>query len=175
MARAANLSVSHFTRSFEQETGLSPHRYLLHVRLTRARQLIAQRAPSLSLAEIAATCGFSDQGYMGRHFRYVFCVTPAAFRRAQGRPGDPRNKPTASAPLEAQPSRQVGPLEKCSEKMARTSEAKQKPSIRQPEKSESFRDQARRVRRRPTVAAGQTQPILSWRLPFDSKIGRAHV
>lgn len=97
LARSANLSVGHFTRSFEQATGLPPHRYLLHVRLSRARRLIAQRAPEVSLAEIAATCGFSDQGHLGRHFRRVFGMTPAGFRRAQERLGSPNNKSTAAA------------------------------------------------------------------------------
>jgi AraC-like DNA-binding protein len=107
LARAANLSMSHFTRSFEQATGLTPHRYLLHVRLSRARQLIAQRAPELSLAEIAATCGFSDQDHLGRHFRRVFGMTPAAFRRTQERPGSPNGKSTGGAALGCHPSHQV--------------------------------------------------------------------
>jgi AraC family transcriptional regulator len=107
LAGAANLSVGHFTRSFEQATGLTPHRYLLHLRLSRARQLIAQRAPGLSLAEIAATCGFSDQGHLGRHFRRVFGMTPAAFRRAQERPGGPNGKSTGGVALGCHPSRPV--------------------------------------------------------------------
>jgi AraC-like DNA-binding protein/rRNA maturation protein Nop10 len=112
LARAADLSVSHFTRSFEKATGLTPHRYLLHARLSRARQLIAQQAPALSLAEIAALCGFSDQGHLGRHFRCVFGMTPAAFRRAQGSPGDPQRKSAGCAGPGARPSHRVTPVSK---------------------------------------------------------------
>jgi AraC family transcriptional regulator len=83
LAHRANLSVDHFARLFERVTGLTPHRYLLQVRLSRARAMMTRRAPAMSLGKIAVTCGFADQTHFGRHFRRSFGMTPTAFLRMQ--------------------------------------------------------------------------------------------
>ena len=83
LAHQARLSVDHFVRTFQKVTGSTPHQYVLRVRLNHARKLMAQRAPVMSLAEIAVTCGFADQAHFGRHFRRFFGTTPAAFLQAQ--------------------------------------------------------------------------------------------
>jgi AraC-like DNA-binding protein len=85
LAAQAQLSRGYFAQAFRQLTGDAPHQYLLQVRLSHARQLLAQNNPALSLGEIAASCGFSDQAHLSRHFRRFFGTTPAAFRR-QRRP-----------------------------------------------------------------------------------------
>jgi AraC-like DNA-binding protein len=65
-------------RYFKRELGLAPHGYLIHLRVERARQLLAYgRTP----AEAAAEVGFSDRRHFGRHFRRVLGITPAAYRR----------------------------------------------------------------------------------------------
>jgi AraC family transcriptional regulator len=86
LAAQAQLSRSHFVQAFRQRTGHAPHQYLLRVRLSHARKLLAQEDQELSLSEIAAACGFSDQAHLSRHFRRAFGTTPAAFRRRQRRP-----------------------------------------------------------------------------------------
>jgi AraC family transcriptional regulator len=79
MAAAAHLSVYHFARQFKRATGLPPHQYVLGRRVERAQQLL-QQDRDLSLAEIAACAGFSDQSQFSHHFKRVVGVTPGQFR-----------------------------------------------------------------------------------------------
>jgi AraC family transcriptional regulator len=83
LAAQAQLSRSHFAQVFRQLTGHTPHQYLLRVRLSHARKLLAQESKALSLSDVAAACGFFDQAHLIRHFRRVFGMTPAAFRDRQ--------------------------------------------------------------------------------------------
>jgi len=79
MAAAAHLSVYHFARQFKAATGLPPHQYVILRRVERARQLL-QAGTDLSLAEVAAHAGFSDQSQFSHHFKRVVGVTPGQFQ-----------------------------------------------------------------------------------------------
>jgi len=79
LATECGLSVRHFTRCFRLSTGMSPHRYLLKVRLERARQLLLD--PALPLHDVAIVCGFSDQSHFTRVFRGTERIGPGAWRR----------------------------------------------------------------------------------------------
>ena len=81
LAAVAGLSMHHFAREFKQSAGVTPHHYLIQKRIERAQQILAQT--DLSLAEIAYTVGFSDQGHLARHFRALLGTTPREFRRSQ--------------------------------------------------------------------------------------------
>jgi AraC family transcriptional regulator len=78
MAAAAHLSVYHFARQFKAATGLPPHQYVIRRRVERARQLL-QAGTDLSLAEVAACTGFSDQSQFCHHFKRLVGVTPGQF------------------------------------------------------------------------------------------------
>jgi AraC family transcriptional regulator len=79
MAAVARLSVYHSARQFKRATGLPPHQYVIARRVERARQLL-QTGTDLSLADIAASVGFSDQSQFCRHFKRLVGVTPGQFR-----------------------------------------------------------------------------------------------
>ena len=79
MAAAARLSVYHFARQFKAATGLPPHQYVILRRVERAKQLL-HAGTDLSLAEVAAHAGFSDQSQFSRHFKRLVGVTPGQFR-----------------------------------------------------------------------------------------------
>jgi AraC family transcriptional regulator len=79
MAAVARLSPCYFARQFKRATGLPPHQYVLDRRVERARQLLQQDG-NLSLAEIAASTGFSDQSQFSHHFKRLVGVTPGQFR-----------------------------------------------------------------------------------------------
>jgi AraC family transcriptional regulator len=79
LAAETGYSRSHFLRMFETATGLTPHRYLLQLRLERAQELM--RKGSTSLIDIAALCGFSSHAHMSRVFRQLLGVTPSQYRR----------------------------------------------------------------------------------------------
>jgi AraC family transcriptional regulator len=81
LAAAAHLSAYHFARQFKAATGLPPHQYVIARRVERAQRLLQQNR-DLSLAEIAAAAGFSDQSQFSHHFKRVVGVTPRQFRRS---------------------------------------------------------------------------------------------
>lgn len=82
VATECGLSARHFARAFRQSTGLSPHRWLTRHRVECARDLLA--IPSLSLTEIALTCGFADQSHFTRTFKAIAGISPGAWRRING-------------------------------------------------------------------------------------------
>lgn len=80
LAQECGLSATHFVRAFRQTTGTSPHQWLLTRRIDRATSLLA--GTSLTLAEIALTCGFSSQSHLTAAFTASVGVSPGRFRRA---------------------------------------------------------------------------------------------
>ena len=79
LAAVARLSVYHFARQFKATTGLPPYQYVIMRRVERAKHLL-QGGTDLSLAEVAAHAGFSDQSQFTHHFKRLVGVTPGQFR-----------------------------------------------------------------------------------------------
>lgn len=66
------------TRQFQRTYGLSPHAYLVRLRLRTARALLANgQGP----AQVATKVGFADQSHLGRWFQRAYRLTPAAYQR----------------------------------------------------------------------------------------------
>lgn len=80
LASVAAMSVYHFARRFRETVGVSPHAYVLSRRLDRARGMLRQR--EITLAQIAAACGFSSQAHLTTTFLNAFGATPGKYRRA---------------------------------------------------------------------------------------------
>jgi AraC-like DNA-binding protein len=78
LAASVGISVSHFSRSFSRSVGLTPHRYIMRRRLTRALDLLAQT--DLAVAEVALATGFADQSHFCRRFREFTGLPPRSFR-----------------------------------------------------------------------------------------------
>ena len=81
MADTVGLSESWFSTAFRQTTGKTPLQWQLSKRIERAQNLLV--STSLSVADVAAQLGFSDQAHLTKVFRQVTGETPAAWRRAQ--------------------------------------------------------------------------------------------
>jgi transcriptional regulator GlxA family with amidase domain len=79
LAAIASLSRYHFSRRFQEQYGISPHRYLVHLRVKRAALLL--QSSDLNVTEIALEVGYDSPGNFIRHFRERFGVTPLAYRR----------------------------------------------------------------------------------------------
>jgi AraC family transcriptional regulator len=77
---AARLSSFHLTRVFKKAMGMSPHQYLVQVRVNSARALLTSGGGRQSLAEVAAAVGFSDQSHLTRQFKRVLGLTPKQVR-----------------------------------------------------------------------------------------------
>ena len=78
LAAHVSLSRSQLYRVFKNSLGMSPQSYILQCRLTKARYLVCNTA--LSVAEIALSCGFTDQSYFTRCFRSQYGASPLAYR-----------------------------------------------------------------------------------------------
>jgi transcriptional regulator GlxA family with amidase domain len=78
LAAIAPCSLSHFARCFRNSTGMTPHAYVIHRRLSRAQTLLA--GTDLGLTEIALATGFSDHSHFTRRFHRSSGLTPRAFR-----------------------------------------------------------------------------------------------
>jgi AraC family transcriptional regulator len=79
MAAECDISMSYFARAFRASIGMTPHQWIIHRRVARAKTLIQDT--TLTLVEIALLCGFVDQSHLGRHFLRQAGVTPAQWRR----------------------------------------------------------------------------------------------
>ncbi|RLV08264.1 AraC family transcriptional regulator [Streptomyces griseocarneus] len=66
-----------------RRAGCSPKDYLLHIRLGRAKELLA--ATELPVAAVARRVGYDDPAYFSRLFTRRVGTAPVRFRRLQGR------------------------------------------------------------------------------------------
>jgi AraC family transcriptional regulator len=82
IARAAHVSPFHLARLFKRSLGVSPHQYLIQLRVNSARWLLSAGSGERSLAEVASAVGFADQSHLTRHFKRATGVTPRQFARA---------------------------------------------------------------------------------------------
>lgn len=86
LAQLAGLNSFHLLRAFRQEYGLPPHAYCTQLRVTRAKDLLAQGE---SIAQVAFETGFVDQSHLNRHFKRRLGLTPGQYQQGLGR-GAPR-------------------------------------------------------------------------------------
>jgi AraC-like DNA-binding protein len=78
LAAAARLSPAHFSRTFRDAFGESPHAYLLTRRLERAAAML--RTTDRSVADICVSVGLSSVGSFTTSFTRVYGRTPTAYR-----------------------------------------------------------------------------------------------
>lgn len=74
MAHDAGMSLSRFQRTVKRLTGRSPVEYINHVRLMRARRLLATKSGTVS--DIAYQCGFNSVAYFCKQYKREFGQTP---------------------------------------------------------------------------------------------------
>jgi AraC-like DNA-binding protein len=78
LAAEAGFSKYHAVRSFKRFTGVTPHRYQLHLRVGHAKTLLRGGA---EIVYVAHTLGFYDQSHFTNVFRELTGLTPRQYQR----------------------------------------------------------------------------------------------
>lgn len=82
LSRVSNISLSQLVRLFKKHTGVTPHQYLIHLRIEHAKRLI--RCGNLSGKEIAVQAGFSDQAHFTKLFKRMTGMSPLKYASQSG-------------------------------------------------------------------------------------------
>jgi len=80
----------HLCRLFRQETGYTPHKYLIHMRLQAAASMLASNYSRNSIAEVARLSGFRNPLYFSRLFKQKYGVSPTQYVQASENSEHPR-------------------------------------------------------------------------------------
>ncbi len=80
LAHVAEISPNYLIALFRQSMGMTPHKYVVQMRIERAYALLKQK--ELTLLQVAQQCGFQDQSQFTTVFRRYAGVTPGCFRRS---------------------------------------------------------------------------------------------
>lgn len=72
-AAVAGLSPFHLLRCFKRPYGVTPHAFLMTIRLQEARRLLGAGEP---IAAVASSVGFADQAHLTRKLKATYGVTP---------------------------------------------------------------------------------------------------
>ncbi|MFG2820730.1 AraC family transcriptional regulator [Kitasatospora sp. NPDC048365] len=105
-ARRAGMTVAELRRAVQAVGAVGPKEYLLTVRLTEAKQLLA--ASELPVASVARRVGYEDAAYFTRIFTRRVGVAPSVFRAQQYR-GDGQLRPVGRDELAEELTELYGP------------------------------------------------------------------
>ena len=81
LASSLGITYRSFRYLFAKETGTSPLRYHLSVKLSRAKNLL--QSSDIPIEEIAHTLGFKTNWYFAHFFTKATGISPRDYRRAQ--------------------------------------------------------------------------------------------
>ena len=79
LARKAAMSPRTFARQFRQQTGTTPHRWLMHQRLLAAQRRLEKTGATID--QIAEAVGMQTAATLRLHFSRMLGTTPTAYRR----------------------------------------------------------------------------------------------
>ena len=77
---AAELGISpvQLSRRFSKSVGMTPSRYLSHIRLEKVKALLIDT--QLPIEKIAQACGFNNGFYLSRVFTKILKISPSAYQ-----------------------------------------------------------------------------------------------
>ena len=79
LAEQVHISLRQLERLFQRYLQMTPSRYYLKLRLTRAKQLLCET--SLSVSQIALACGFGSPSQFSRSYRKEYLIAPNTARK----------------------------------------------------------------------------------------------
>ena len=82
LAKVACVSKCHLVRRFTATLGVSPHRFQLLLRLSRAKAMLRE---GTSITHIAQGVGFFDHSHLDRSFRTLLGMTPTQYQQSVDR------------------------------------------------------------------------------------------
>jgi AraC-like DNA-binding protein len=82
LAKVACVSKCHLVRRFTATLGVSPHRFQLLLRLSRAKAMLRE---GTCITHIAQGVGFFDHSHLDRSFRILLGMTPTQYQRSVDR------------------------------------------------------------------------------------------
>jgi AraC-like DNA-binding protein len=82
VAAIAHISPAHFSRSFREVFGETPHHYLQRRRVERSMFLL--RETDRSVTDVCLDVGFNSLGTFSRTFRQIVGETPSQYRAGHG-------------------------------------------------------------------------------------------
>lgn len=81
LAKQVGLQPNRFAVTYSEQTGQSPHQFVLALRVENATELL--RNSRLSLADVAIACGFANQQHLTNTMRRYLGITPSRYRAEQ--------------------------------------------------------------------------------------------
>ena len=81
LAKVAGMSQSHFSRVFKNSVGMSPLRYLDHLKMREAGRLLFNT--DIKITEIAQAVGIANPLYLSRKFKNYLGSSPTKLRAAR--------------------------------------------------------------------------------------------
>ena len=78
LAGVCHMSPCYLQRVFVENSGLSPHDYLVHVRIKHSKTLLRRGLP---IAAVAQEVGFVDQSHFTHCFKRIMGITPGYYAR----------------------------------------------------------------------------------------------
>lgn len=82
IAKSVNLSSSHFSMLFKENTGFAPIKYFNQLKVQKACQYL--QFTELRIKEIATTLGIDDQYYFSRMFSKIMGISPQDYKMKRG-------------------------------------------------------------------------------------------
>jgi AraC family transcriptional regulator len=79
IAEELGMSQYYFCHLFKRSTGVSPHQYLIRLRVEQAKILLKQR--DRTVTSIALECGFASSSHFAKCFRQLTGLNPNQFRK----------------------------------------------------------------------------------------------
>ncbi len=79
LAALACVSPFHFVQLFKKSVGVTPHRYLIKIRMDAAADMLT--GTDSSVLEVAQACGYQNAAHFSAAFQKHFVQSPSAYRR----------------------------------------------------------------------------------------------
>ncbi|HWR45852.1 AraC family transcriptional regulator [Sporomusa sp.] len=83
MCRLLHITPYHFIRLFKEKTGLTPHAFLLKIRMENAKKMLERR--ECTVAEAAYACGFSTIPHFSAAFKQQTGTAPSEYKKIYSR------------------------------------------------------------------------------------------